>query len=121
MAIITQAAIANPTFCKITGTVEYTIEKTNKVDENRYLLNHQKMLYDDEFKYDGCLGGKTGFVTESLNTLVTFAQKDDKKLICIILKVNGKVLVCFFMNGKLDVEGILERKAVFDGIFHKGL
>ncbi|WP_187374402.1 D-alanyl-D-alanine carboxypeptidase family protein [Murimonas intestini] len=89
MAIITQAAIANPTFCKITGTVEYTIEKTNKVDENRYLLNHQKMLYDDEFKYDGCLGGKTGFVTESLNTLVTFAQKDDKKLICIILKVNG--------------------------------
>lgn len=89
MAIITQAAIANPTFCKITGTVEYTIEKTNKVDENRYLLNHQKMLYTDEFKYDGCLGGKTGFVTESLNTLVTYAQKEDKKLICIILKVNG--------------------------------
>lgn len=89
MALILQAAIQNPTFCEITGTVEYTIGKTNKVDEERFLLNHQKMLWDDEYKYDGCLGGKTGFVEESLNTLVTYAGKDDRKLICIILKVNG--------------------------------
>lgn len=47
------------------------------------------MLYDEEFKYEGCIGGKTGFTDQALNTLVTYAERDGTVLISVILKLNG--------------------------------
>ena len=91
MALITQAAVKNETLKEIMGTVEYEIPKTNKVKEVRYFLNHQKMLYDSKngFKYEGCLGGKTGYTEQALNTLVTVAERDETLLICVVLRTNG--------------------------------
>lgn len=90
MALIAQAAYANPLFRKITKTVEYKIPKTKYMKEDRWLLNHQKMLYeDDEFTYDGCDGGKTGFTDDAWNTLVTYADRDGKTLVSVELRVNG--------------------------------
>ena len=58
--------------------------------EDRWLVNHQKMLYEDgEFTYKDCEGGKTGFTDEAWNTLVTYAKKDGKTLVCVELRVNG--------------------------------
>ena len=89
MAIITQAAMQNETFAEITRTTEYEYPKTNKSKEERPFVNHQKMLYDEEFYYKGCLGGKTGFTNDALNTLVTVAKRDGRKLICVVLRTNG--------------------------------
>lgn len=90
MALIAQAAYEKPLFRQITKTVEYKIPKTKIFKEDRWLLNHQKMLYeDDEYTYEPCTGGKTGFTDDAWNTLVTFAEKDGKKLVCIELRVNG--------------------------------
>lgn len=90
MALIAQAAYANPLFRQITKTVEYRIPKTKYMKEDRWLLNHQKMLYeDDEFTYDGCIGGKTGFTDDAWNTLVTYAKRDGRTLVCVELRVNG--------------------------------
>ena len=90
MALITQAAYRNPLFRKIMKTVEYKIPKTKYMDEDRWLVNHQKMLYEDgDYTYEGCLGGKTGFTDAAWNTLVTVAERDNKTLVCVELRVNG--------------------------------
>ena len=43
------------------------------------------MLLSGEKHYDGCLGGKTGYTTTAGNTLVTFAERDNMRLVCVVL------------------------------------
>lgn len=91
MALITQAALKHPTFQKIAGTTNYTCPKTNKVADERYWYNHNQMIQKDaEYYYEGCFGGKTGFTSDALNTLVSYAERDGRTLICVELHVNGK-------------------------------
>lgn len=89
MALIAKEVYKYPSFRTITKTVECSFPPTNVVDETRYFVNHQKMLYDEEFKYEGCVGGKTGFTDQALNTLVTYADRDGTVLISVILYLNG--------------------------------
>ncbi|MCI7812437.1 MAG: D-alanyl-D-alanine carboxypeptidase [Lachnospiraceae bacterium] len=89
MALIAREVYKNRSFRIIAKTVECSFPPTNVVDEARYFVNHQKMLYDDYYKYEGCVGGKTGFTDEALNTLVTYAERDGTVLISVILRLNG--------------------------------
>ena len=90
MALIAQAAYAIPEFRKICSTTEYSIPPTNKYEETRYFEMHHKMVHSSsEYYRDWCTGGKTGFTSAALNTLVTFGEKDEKRLVCVILRVNG--------------------------------
>lgn len=84
MALISRAAINNDTFRKITGTRTYTIPPTNMQKETRYLANHHKFI-NGALKYDGVIGGKTGYTSVAKYTLVTFAQRNGMTLISIIL------------------------------------
>ena len=91
LALITQEAISLPAFRKIAGTENYTCPETNMVDEKRYWYNHNQMIHPDaEYYYEDCLGGKTGFTSDAWNTLVTYAERDGRTLICVELRVNGK-------------------------------
>lgn len=89
MALIAREAYQNPTFRKVTGTATYEIPKTNKEEETRYLINNQKLLSDEYWYYADCRGGKTGFTDQALNTLVTYAKRDNRTLVCVDLKTNG--------------------------------
>lgn len=91
MALITKAAFENETLAEIAGTVEYSIPKTNKVKEERYFINHHKMMQGGEYQYEGCVGGKNGYTSDALNTLVTVANRDGRELICVVLRTNGAV------------------------------
>lgn len=91
MALIAKAAYQNRTFRGITGTAQYEIPATNMEEETRYLVNNQKLLSTDEWYYLGCRGGKTGFTDQAMNTLVTYAKRDNCTLICINLHTNGIV------------------------------
>lgn len=88
MALISQEALKNETFRKITSTKSYVIPKTNKSDEEFPMANHQQLLlgYKLTNKYDGCIGGKTGYTNAARNTLVSFANKDGIELICVVMK-----------------------------------
>jgi D-alanyl-D-alanine carboxypeptidase len=44
---------------------------------------------DSQYYYEYCEGGKTGYTTQALNTLVTWSKKDDTELICVIMNCNG--------------------------------
>ena len=90
MALIAAAAYENPMFREIAGTREYTIPETNMTEEARSFLNHHKMMHSDsEYYQSWCTGGKTGFTSQCLNTLVTFAEQDGRKLVSVVFRVNG--------------------------------
>jgi len=91
MALISMAAMKNPTFRKIVGTELYTIPKTNKNDE-RYMYHKHEMLHTrnyPKYKYENCMGGKTGYTNIARWTLVTYAEKDGLELACVVMKTAG--------------------------------
>lgn len=85
MALITREAIKNETFLKIFGSRTYQIPPTNMQSETRYMTNHHKLVMKQSYSYDGVIGGKTGYTTTSLYTLVTVAKRGDLELICVIM------------------------------------
>ncbi len=89
MALICKEALANDTFRRIVNTKRYTIPPTNKHQEETYLSNHHKMLNnyqgDEQYLYEYCIGGKTGYTSVAGSTLVTFAEKDGMTLICVVM------------------------------------
>ena len=90
MAIISRAALSDPLFLKFAGRRSYIIPPTELVEEERGMANnHQMLLENTAFSYTGCVGGKTGFTDEALNTLATYTRRDNINLICITLMVNG--------------------------------
>lgn len=90
MALIGAAAFQNEEFRKITSTLQYTIPVTNITNETRTFQNHHKMLFDWRSQYyEYCVGGKTGYTDNALNTLVTFATKDDVNLVAVVLRTHG--------------------------------
>ncbi len=85
MALIGMAAYEIPEFREMVETKSYTIPATNK-SEARELWNSDYMLFStNKFYYEYCIGGKTGFTNMAKGTLVTYAEKDGKKLICVAL------------------------------------
>lgn len=92
MALIAQAAYENETFRIITGTARYTIPPTNKHEEETPLQNHNEMLYPWQYmkyRYEYCTGGKTGYTDIARSTLVTFAEKDGMKLVCVVMRTES--------------------------------
>lgn len=116
MALIAEAAYGIDEFREITGTKSYTIsdikglkikkskeqkekekdmtkeekKAAKKAAKTRSFSNHHKMLSESsEYYYEYCTGGKTGYTTEALNTLITFAEKDGRSLVCVTLKTRG--------------------------------
>lgn len=88
MALISRAAYLRPEVAKIVGTGQYTINPTNVHTDPTYLTNHHEMLHGYRtyrYKYEYCKGGKTGYTRAAHFTLVTYAEKDGKRLLCVIL------------------------------------
>lgn len=86
LALIAQAAFQNESFRNITKSTYYIIPPTNITPEQRWLDNHHKMLVQGSQHYDGCLGGKPGYTVKAGNTLVTYAERNSMRLVCVVLK-----------------------------------
>lgn len=72
LALITAAAMENPDFCRIFGTQQHTVHGVCYV-------NHNKLLSSCE----GCIGGKTGYTKAAGRILVSCAERDGFRLICV--------------------------------------
>lgn len=90
MGLISCAAMKNSMFRKVAGTELYTIPATN-IKEERHLYHKHEMFHsvNYHYKYDYCIGGKTGYTEIARYTLVTFAKKDDLELVCVIMRANN--------------------------------
>lgn len=80
LAKITMAAMQNPIFEKIVSTYKRVIP-LNGNEGARVLINHNKLLKN----YDGTIGVKTGFTKKSGRCLVSAAEHDGVRLICVTI------------------------------------
>jgi len=87
LALITNYAMKNPVFAEIFGT-----KRLNWVGKawKTTLITHHAML-KGEYSYPGITGGKTGYVTQSKQTLATTANNGKLKLTAIVLKSNAQI------------------------------
>lgn len=99
LSLIARYAMKNETFREIVSNYTYTIPPTNKKDESRYLKSHNELLYSSKkiyvdgkmvpIKYEGTSGIKTGYTTEAGSCLVASAERNNKRLIAVVLKSTG--------------------------------
>lgn len=80
LAIIAQAFFRNELLCKMSSTYSY------KVSDTKSVYSHNKLLKNREYEYEYLVGSKTGYTDKARQTLVSCAQKDGMKLICVVLK-----------------------------------
>ncbi|MDR0862962.1 MAG: D-alanyl-D-alanine carboxypeptidase [Oscillospiraceae bacterium] len=74
LAKITAAAMKNPDFAAIVSTKTISVA-------GRELKNHNRLLWD----LDGALGVKTGYTKSSGRSLVSCAERDGLRLVCVTL------------------------------------
>ena len=80
LALLSKTALENPTFAEICKCSNAQVEFGNPPYLRR-LANSNKMLW----QYDGCYGVKTGFTDNARRCLVSAAERDGVKLICVTL------------------------------------
>ena len=80
LAIIAREAMKNERFAEIVSTYKKTIP-LNDTEGVRLLINHNKLLKS----YDGAVGIKTGYTKKSGRCLVSAAERDGLRLICVTL------------------------------------
>ncbi|MCD7725381.1 MAG: D-alanyl-D-alanine carboxypeptidase [Clostridiales bacterium] len=85
LALIARAFFQDEMLCKIGNTARYHFEATATQPDDFYLNNKHKLI-NGEIEYDGICGGKTGYTNEARQTLVTCAEQNGMKLICVVLK-----------------------------------
>ena len=85
MALIARECFNSKELVKISGhSGIYTIGPTNKNNFTRYYKARYDMLKGGEFEYEYCKAGKTGYTDAAGNCLVSYAEKDDLRLVCVI-------------------------------------
>lgn len=87
MAMIMKGCIQNETFLRICSSYSHDMAPTNKMERNPVYTKHRMLL--NEYRYEYYVAGKTGYTTPAGNTLVTYAEKGDMKLICVVLHCPG--------------------------------
>ena len=90
MALIAKELLTHEEYRKMMSETYFEIEPTNKQAEIRYLHGQHQMLNPNAiYYYEDAIGGKTGFTSEALNTLVTYANRDGLELIAVVMKCNA--------------------------------
>ena len=102
LAMIARHAMTIPEFAEIVKTVRYQIPPTNMQEETRYFKSSNRFLWGEggsnkilyrgnwvNIKYDAIEGIKTGYTILAQQCLVTSAQKDNHRVISVVLKAKG--------------------------------
>ncbi len=90
MAKISTAAFANDKVLAISSSKSHTIPPTIHNPEGvSFRMEHKILMAEapgDTYYCEGALAGKTGYTSLAGNTLVTYAVRDDRRLVSVILK-----------------------------------
>lgn len=90
MARIAAAVYQHEAFRSIMQDLNYVIAPTPQQEEPRDLWqNHRMLMPDNEFYYEYCRGGKTGYTDQSGTTLVTMADNGQMHLAAVVLADYG--------------------------------
>ena len=70
MARLTQWAMTVPGFSELFGATSYTMQPTNKQEQERLFGTDNCMLVTNKYQYEGTTGGKSGWTEEAGYTMV---------------------------------------------------
>lgn len=84
LALIGCEFFNNELLCKMSSTSSYHF-KLKDTDEDDVWISSKNQLYKGKpYEYKYLLGSKTGYVSQSRQTLVSAAEKNGMKLVCVI-------------------------------------
>lgn len=85
LAVIARSFFQNELLTKISGTPNHHFEATETQPDDFILATHNKLV-TGEYPCEGLIGGKTGYTNAARQTLVTCAERNGMKLICVVMK-----------------------------------
>ncbi len=86
MAILGKAAYQYSEFRNMIYSLSYTIPKTNKNEEKTLWTENLQIYGSSDYYYKYCTGGKTGFTDAALYTLLSFAERDGRRLVSVVMR-----------------------------------
>ncbi|WP_050008193.1 D-alanyl-D-alanine carboxypeptidase family protein [Butyrivibrio sp. WCE2006] len=84
LALIAKEFFSNELLCRVGNTPRYHFAPSAGQPDDFYLNNKHKLI-TGEIPYEGIVGGKTGYTDLARETLVTCAEKNGMKLVCVVL------------------------------------
>lgn len=108
---ITLAAMQYPLFTEISGMVQATVPATNISDERIFNSTNYMISATNTsaYLYAYCTGGKTGSTTPAGVCLVAFAQKDDLRLVSVLLGAE----TTYTHSGIRQIRSYMDTKKLF--------
>lgn len=86
LATIGRAFFANELLCKLSSTRRLHIAPSEKQPDDIVEVSKNQLFKGSSKEYKYLVGSKTGYTSRARQTLVSCAEKDGMKLICVILK-----------------------------------
>lgn len=90
MATVAKAAFENPQLLEIASTKSYKLPATKNNPEGFPFTIEHKIIKAEhagsQFYCEGAMAGKTGYTSIAGSTLVTYAERDGRRLIAVVLK-----------------------------------
>ena len=86
LAMIGRAFFANEALCKMTMTHMLHILPSERQPDDIMEVNKMELIPGGKYAYPYLIGCKTGYTDVARSTLVSCAEKDGMKLICVVMK-----------------------------------
>ena len=86
MAMIGRAFFSNEILCNITTTRRLHILPSDTQPDDIIEYNQMELIDGGKYEYEYLVGCKTGYTNDARSTLVSCAEKDGMKLICVVMR-----------------------------------
>ncbi|MGN1168247.1 MAG: D-alanyl-D-alanine carboxypeptidase family protein [Lachnospiraceae bacterium] len=90
MALIGRELFKHPEFFEIVQTLEYKIPESKTVEEHVFQQKDKMLRPQNADYYEYAIGGKTGYTSDALSTLITMADNGKMQLVCVVLRTHGR-------------------------------
>lgn len=85
LALIAQQFFADEVLCKMSSTRSYTIPASPTLSQELIPNSKNNLLPGKAYAYEYLVGSKTGYTPHARSNLVSCAEKDGLKLICVVM------------------------------------
>lgn len=90
LALIARSFFSSELLSKMACTPYYTIYPSDRQPDEIIMSSHNRLIvgnrYGSRYEYPDLVGSKTGYTNSARETLVSCAERDGMRLICVILK-----------------------------------
>ncbi|MDY2614653.1 MAG: D-alanyl-D-alanine carboxypeptidase family protein [Lachnospiraceae bacterium] len=89
MALIGRELFKYPEFFSIVQTLNYEISESETTEQHVFQQKHKMLIPGNSNYYEYAIGGKTGYTSDALSTLITMADNGNLQLVCVVLRTHG--------------------------------